>query len=51
MKLQTLFYKIKQNSINHQSDHLEPTDMAGLQKLIADKRALEQLERLHISID
>ena len=49
--LKETIVRIKQNSINYQSDHLEPTDMAGLQKLIADKRALEELERLHISID
>lgn len=49
--LKETIVRMKQNSIRHQSEHLDPTDMAGLQKLIADKKALEELERLHISID
>ena len=30
--------------------HLDPTDMAGLQKIIADKKQLEKLEKTNISI-
>ena len=43
--------RIKDNSIKYRSDHLNPTDMQGLMKVVEDKRALEQLEKLHISID
>lgn len=43
--------RIKQNSIAHRSKNLEPTDMAGLQKIIMDKKQLESLEKVHISID
>lgn len=43
--------RIKQNSIQMQSSQLAPTDLAGLQKLVEDKRQLEQLEKLHISIE
>ncbi len=43
--------RIKQNSISYRSANLGPTDLAGLQQLVADKRQLEQLEKLHISID
>ncbi|MBO5372103.1 MAG: DNA primase [Lachnospiraceae bacterium] len=43
--------RVKQNSINHRSANLAPTDMAGLQQLVSDKRQLEQLEKLHISIE
>ena len=43
--------RIKDNSIKYRSDHLSPTDMKGLMKVVEDKRALEQLEKLHISID
>lgn len=43
--------RIKQNSINYRSANLAPADMAGLQQLVADKRQLEQLEKLHISIE
>ena len=30
---------------------LDPTDMAGLQRLMEEKRKLEGLRTLHISID
>lgn len=43
--------RIKDNSIKYRSDHLDPTDLAGLMKVVEEKRALEQLEKLHISID
>lgn len=49
--LKETIVRIKQNSIKHRSETLAPTDMAGLMKLVEDKRALEELERLHISID
>lgn len=35
--------RLKENSINARSKQLEPTDMEGLQKLIADKKELERL--------
>lgn len=43
--------RIKQNSIRFRSSNLDPTDMAGLQQLVRDKRQLEELEKLHISIE
>lgn len=43
--------RIKQNSIAHRSKNLEPTDMAGLQKIISDKKQLESLEKVHIFIN
>jgi DNA primase len=43
--------RIKQNSIDYHSKQLAPTDMGGLMKIINDKKSLEQLEKLHISID
>ena len=43
--------RIKRNSIDYHSAHLSPTDLAGLQKLVEDRRQLEQLEKLHISIE
>lgn len=49
--LKETIIRIKQNSINYRSDHLDPNDMAGLMKVIEDKRALEKLEKLHISIN
>ena len=49
--LKETIIRIKQNSINYRSDHLDPNDMVGLMKVIEDKRALEKLEKLHISIN
>ena len=43
--------RVKQNSVNYHSEHLDPTDMEGMMKVIHDKRALEQLEKLHISVE
>lgn len=43
--------RIKQNSINVKSAGLEPTDLQGLMQVVEAKRSLEQLEKLHISIN
>ena len=47
--LKETIVRVKQNSIAVRLEHLEPTDMEGLQKLVADKKQLEALEKLHIS--
>jgi len=49
--LKETILRMKQNSINYRSRMLKPTDMAGLQKLVADKKQLQSLEKMHISID
>lgn len=49
--LKETIIRIKQNSINYRSEHLAPTDMQGLMKLVTDKKDLEELEKVHISID
>lgn len=46
--LKETIVRIKQNSIAHRSKNLPPTDMEGLMKLVEDKRALEELERISI---
>ena len=43
--------RIKQNSIDYRTKHADPTDLNVLMKVVEDKRSLEKLERLHISID
>ena len=40
--------RVKQNSIEYRTRHLDPTDIAGLQRLIEDRKALA---KLHISMD
>ncbi len=49
--LKETLVRVRQNGIDSRLAHLEPTDMAGLQQLVTDKRQLEQLEKLHISIE
>ena len=49
--LKETLVKVRQNGIDYRLSHLSPTDMAGLQQLVLDKRQLEQLEKLHISIE
>lgn len=43
--------RIKNNSINYNSQNIDPADLNGMMKVIEDKRSLEKLERMHISID
>ncbi len=47
--------RLKRDSINWRSDHMQPTDLAGLQKIVEERKRLEDLERgrvsLHISMD
>ena len=49
--LKETIIRIKQNSINYRSEHMDPTDLNGLMKVVEDKRALEQLEKLQITIE
>ncbi len=43
--------RVKKHSIDVQTRNLEPTDMAGLQRLMNEKKKLTDLKKLHISID
>lgn len=49
--LKETIIRIKENSIEHRSKMLAPTDMEGLMKLVQDKRSLEELQKMHISVD
>ncbi|MCI9443056.1 MAG: DNA primase [Ruminococcus sp.] len=46
-----LLFRVKSNSIDVRMKNLEPTDMAGLQRLMEEKRHLGELEKLHISLE
>lgn len=47
--------RLKRDSISWKSEHLMPTDLLGLQKIVEERKRLEDLERgrvsLHISMD
>ena len=49
--LKEIILRVKSHSIDERTHRLDPTDMAGLQRLMEEKRKLEGLRTLHISID
>ena len=49
--LKETIIRIKQNSIDYRTLNNNPTNLAAMMKIVEDKRALEKLEKLHISID
>ena len=49
--LKETIIRVRQHSLDEAAKNLEPTDIAGLQKIMADKRALQDLKALHISIN
>ena len=42
--------KLKEHSISYRSRHLDPTDLAGLQKLVADKKSLQELQKIRFTV-
>ena len=49
--LKDIILRVKAHSIDQKTLDLAPSDMAGLQHLMEEKRKLEELRQLHISID
>ena len=49
--LKETIIRIKQNSINYHSEHMDPTDLVAMMKVLEDRKALQELEKLHISIN
>ncbi len=49
--LKEIILQVKAHSIEERTMNLDPADMAGLQQLMKEKRKLEELRTLHISID
>lgn len=49
--LKETIIRVKNHSVDIATKNLEPTDIAGLQRLMEAKRYLQDLQKLHISID
>lgn len=49
--LKETIIRVKYNSIEDATKKLEPTDMVGLQRLMEAKKSLQDLQKMHISID
>lgn len=43
--------RVMNNSIEYKTTHLDPTDIVGLQQIIQAKRRLQDIEKVHISLD
>ncbi len=51
MALNETIVRVKKASLDYRREHLDPTDMVGLQRIINDQKQLDQMGKLHISID
>lgn len=49
--LKETIIRVKEHSLEEAAKRLDPTDIAGLQKVMADKRAMQAMKKLHISIN
>ncbi len=49
--LRDIILRVKAHSIDVRTMEMDPADIAGLQRLMEEKRKLENLKTLHISID
>ena len=49
--LKETIIRVKNNSVDAATKNLDPTDIMGLQRLMEAKRSLQDLQKLHISID
>lgn len=49
--LKETIIRVKQNSLNYKEAHADPTDMIAMMRFIEERKGLQQLEKLHISIN
>lgn len=49
--LKETIIRVKQNSINYREAHANPTDINAMMQFIKERKELQQLEKLHISIN
>jgi DNA primase len=49
--LKDIIIKVKKSSLERRNQGALPEDMDALKQVIADKRAIEELAKLHISLD
>ena len=49
--MKDIVLKVKQHSLENLNKNSDPSDMAGLQRILAGKSILQELEKLHISLD
>ena len=49
--LKETIIRVKQNSMDYKSAHTDPTDLNAIMRNIEDRKALDELKKLHISIN
>ena len=48
--LKETIIRVKQNSLTFRESHADPTDMMAMMQFIEERKGLQQLEKMHISI-
>ena len=43
--------RVKQNANDYRSAHTNPNDLNAMMQMVADRKALDELRKLHISIN
>ena len=49
--LKETIIRVKQNSVDFRESHADPTDIGAMMKFIEERKALQQLQNLHISLN
>ncbi len=49
--LKETIIRVKQNANDYRSAHMDPNDLNAMMQLVADRKALDELRKLHISIN
>ena len=49
--LKDTILRVKQNSVNYASEHMDPADLNGMMRMIEERKALERIEKMNIHLD
>ena len=49
--LKETIIRVKQNAIDYRSAHTDPNDIYAMMQMISDRKALDELRKLHISLN
>lgn len=49
--LKETIIRVKKNAVDHRAAHADPNDMQAMMQMIQERKALDELDKLHISIN
>ena len=49
--LKETIIRVKENANHHRSAHANPNDISAMMQMIEDRKALDELKKLHISLN